>query len=145
MLNGSVGVALITININSPSVAPGDKGFRDIVQTRVCSLFLFMVLWLVRWNIVTQPGSMSFSVFLSQGCRSYNPTHTRTHTEVFNLPRQQQEVTDENPLWLIFYFFFNILFWPSCSVSHRAGVGVPMLFQGSAKAPVRQMHFFEDE
>lgn len=145
MLNGSVGVALITININSPSVAAGDKNFRDNVQTGVCSLFLFMVLWLVRWNIVTQPGRMSFGVFLSQGCRSYNPTHTHTHTEVFNLPRQQQEVTDENLLWLIFFFFFNILFWPMCSVSHRAGVGVPMLFQGGAKAPVRQMHFFEDE
>lgn len=144
MVNGSVGVALITININSPSVAPGDKNVRDIVQTRVCSLVLFMVLWLVKWNIVTQPGRMSFGVFLSQGCRSYNPTHTHTHTEVFNLPRQQQEVTDENPLWVIF-FFFNILFWPRCSVSHRAGVCVPMLFQGSAKASVRQMHFFEDE
>lgn len=32
MLNGSVGVALITININSPSVAPGDNNFQDIVQ-----------------------------------------------------------------------------------------------------------------
>lgn len=44
---------------------------------------------------------MPFGIFLSQGCRSYNPTHTHTHTEVFNLPQQHAElveVTDEKPL-----------------------------------------------
>lgn len=107
MLKGSAGLSR-NRNRLFPKCCPCDqkkkketKKKSPIFGTWVCSLMVFTVPWLVRWNIVTRPGWTPVGIFLSESC-CYNPTHTSAPGRAARSPWWETTLTD-----FLFIFFFK--------------------------------------